>query len=112
MLTGRLISSEVSPRTTPSEITEAVYAMQDGEFQVVQTQFGWHVLQRLAPATLVEVEAEVEAEIRENLLLVQKGNAGQAWLVELRNAAQVTLTDGHGVWNTNFGSVVTPDFTG
>ncbi len=108
MLTGRLISSKVSPRTTPSEITEAVYAMQDGEFQVVQTQFGWHVLQRLAPATLVEVEAE----IRENLLLVQKGNAGQAWLVELRNAAQVTLTDGYGVWNTKFGSVVTPDFAG
>lgn len=108
MLTGRLISSKVSPRTTPSEITEAVYAMQDGEFQVVQTQFGWHVLQRLAPATLVEVEAE----IRENLLLVQKGNAGQAWLVELRNAAQVTLTDGYGVWNPKFGSVVTPDFTG
>lgn len=67
------------------DIVDAINGMADGEFSVVESQFGWHVLQRLAPPTL----AEVEPEIRANLLLVRKANAGQAWLAEIRAAADV-----------------------
>lgn len=84
------------------EMVDAVTAMQDGEFAVVQTQYGWHVLQRIAPATL----PEVQDEIRTNLLLVRQANAGQEWLGQLRDAAQVTLAAGSGAWNIEFGAVV------
>ncbi|MBA2552547.1 MAG: peptidylprolyl isomerase [Geodermatophilaceae bacterium] len=84
------------------DIVDAINGMADGEFSVVESQFGWHVLQRLAPPTL----AEVEPEIRANLLLVRKANAGQAWLTEIRAAADVALTPGYGAWDTQFGAVV------
>jgi len=58
------------------EMVQALSGMQDGEYAVVQTQYGWHVVQRITPATL----QEVETEIRDNLLLVQQANAGQEWL--------------------------------
>lgn len=90
------------------EIVEAIGDMRDGELTVVRSQFGWHVLQRLAPPTL----PEVEAEIREKLLLNQQADAGQAWLAEIRAEALVSLSPGYGVWNTTYGAVVSPDFTG
>lgn len=86
------------------EIVAAVNSIQDGEFVVFQSQFGWHVLERLAPATLVEVENE----IRTSLLLERQATEGQEWLQGLRAAAAVTLAPGHGVWDTEFGAVVMP----
>ncbi len=90
------------------EIVQAIEGMQDGGFTVVRTQFGWHVLQRLAPPTL----PAVEAEIREKLLLNRQATVGQDWLAEIRAAALVSLSSGYGVWNTEYGAVVSPDFTG
>lgn len=84
------------------QMVEALAGMQDGEFAVVQTQFGWHVVQRIAPATL----EEVESEIRDNLLLLRQASAGQEWLKTLRDAAVVTLAPGYGTWDTTFGAVV------
>lgn len=84
------------------EMVQALSGMQDGEYAVVQTQYGWHVVQRITPATL----QEVETEIRDNLLLVQQANAGQEWLASIRAAAVVTLESGFGVWDTEFGAVV------
>lgn len=87
------------------EVVDAIGDMQDGEYRVVRTQFGWHVIRRLPVPTL----AEVEPEIRANLLLAAKASAGQEWLTEIRSAATVTLEPGYGVWDTQFGAVVDPD---
>lgn len=86
------------------EVVEAINGMQDGEYSIVQTQFGWHVIQRLAPPSL----ADVEPEIRQGQLLIQMGTVGQEWIAQLRAAAQVGLTEGFGVWDTQFGAVVAP----
>lgn len=98
----------VSDGAQVAEIVAAINGMADGEFSVVRTQFGWHVIQRLPAATLTEVEPE----IRNNLLLNRMGTAGQEWISQLRAAAAVTLEDGYGVWNTQFGAVVSPEATG
>lgn len=86
------------------EVVEAISGMQDGEYSIVQSQFGWHVIQRLSPASLVDVEQE----IRDNQLLIAMGEAGQQWIGELRASASVVLTDGFGAWDTQFGAVVAP----
>lgn len=84
------------------ELVAAVNSIEEGGFAVVQTQYGWHVIQRLAPATL----AEAEAEIRASLLLERQATAGQEWLRTLRDAATITLAPGYGVWDTEYGAVV------
>lgn len=87
------------------EVVDAIGEMQDGEYRVVRTQFGWHVILRLP----VPTQADVEPEIRANLLLASKASAGQEWLTGIRAAATVSLQPGYGVWDTQFGAVVDPD---
>ncbi|MDP8968921.1 MAG: peptidylprolyl isomerase [Actinomycetota bacterium] len=81
---------------------QAVFAAQPGQFVgPVPTEFGYHVLQVLAPPPLDEVEDELRNQVLEQRQMQEL----RAWLSEQARQAHVTVNPRFGVWDPTAGQV-------
>ena len=88
------------------DVAEAVYAAEDGEIVgPVETQFGFHVIERLAPPPMEEVEDEVRDAAEGDAELF----AINAWVAERLEETDVVVNPRFGTWNAEQGAVQPSD---
>jgi parvulin-like peptidyl-prolyl isomerase len=98
---------EVMPDTLVPEFEQAVTEAEDGEVVgPVQTQYGFHVIQRLASPPPHSI---VDEGIREQLLEQERANAFQSFVAEQRQKAAVAINPRFGQWNPETGQIETAD---
>ncbi len=84
------------------DFTEAVYEADEGEVVgPVETQFGFHVIERLEPPPL----DEVEDEIREAAEADAESFAVTSWVTEQLEGTEVVVNPRFGSWNAEQGAV-------
>lgn len=97
---------EIAPGQTVPEFEEALTAAAEGEVVgPVQTQFGFHVIERLAAPT----QEEAEEQIREQLRSEEEAGVVEEWLLEQNAAAEVTVNPRLGAWDAETGQVTPVD---
>lgn len=85
---------------------EAALAAEPGEVVgPVQTEFGWHVIEVLAPPPLEDVRADLEASLRQQ----QAQGDAQALTQEIAIAAEVEVNPRFGRWDASTGQVLPSD---
>ncbi len=84
------------------DFAEAVFEAEDGEIVgPVETQFGYHVIERLTPPELAEVEDEVRAAAeadRDDLAI-------ETWVTGLLEDSEVEVNPRFGAWSAEIGQV-------
>ena len=94
---GPIVEGQFDP-----DFTQAVHDAEDGEVVgPVETQFGFHVIQRLEPPPLEEVEDEV----REAAEADADSFAVSAWIGERLEQTEVVVNPRFGSWNAEQGAV-------
>jgi parvulin-like peptidyl-prolyl isomerase len=90
----------VSRGSMVAEFEQALFAATRGEVVgPVQTQFGFHVIQRLPEPPL----GEVQGQIKEELLQQRRGEAFSNFFAEQRAKAKVQVNPQFGVWDPSSG---------
>lgn len=93
-----------------AEFEDALFSAEDGEVVgPVETQFGFHIIERIAKPDLNEVEDQIRGQLEQ----MRGGEAEQAfgelfseWVME----AEVTIHDpAYGEWDAENGVIVPPD---
>jgi parvulin-like peptidyl-prolyl isomerase len=98
---------EVQPNTLVPEFEQAMTRAGEGEIVgPVKTQYGFHVIQRLASPP---PHAIVDSGLREQLLERERANAFQAFVEEQRRKASVAINPRFGTWNPETGRIETRD---
>jgi parvulin-like peptidyl-prolyl isomerase len=85
---------------TVVEFDKLAFALKVNEIsKPVKTQFGWHVIEALSPATEAKTKplSEVKDTIRETLLSQKKTDAFTTWLEALKKeyAGKITYAKGY-----------------
>jgi parvulin-like peptidyl-prolyl isomerase len=82
------------------EFEQALFAAKQGEVVgPVQTQFGFHVIQRLPEPPF----GEVQAQLKDSLLQQRRGQAFSDFLTQQRAKAKVEVNPRFGVWEPSSG---------
>ncbi len=99
----------VQPGTTVPEFEEALFAAEEGEIVgPTQSEFGFHVIQRMEKPALSEVEEELRSQLDQQTR--QEGEtAFQQFLTERMQEAEVEVASGYGEWDAEQGRVVSDD---
>lgn len=94
---------------TVPEFEEALFGAEEGELVgPVQSDFGFHVIERLAKPVLAEVADEIRAGLEQQV--AQEGQlAFQQFVTERIQAAEVEVDPAFGTWDSEVGQVVPPD---
>jgi parvulin-like peptidyl-prolyl isomerase len=91
------------PDSFVAEFAEALTAAEvDVPTEPVESEFGFHVI------LLREDELPTEDEVVEALTAQGVGEATNAWFIEQVEAAEVTVDESYGTWQTNPPQVVAP----
>jgi len=99
---------EITRGQTVPEFEEAIFAAEEGDVVgPVETQFGFHIIEITGKET--PALADVEDEIREELLAPQRQEAVQTWLREQTEAAEIEVNPRFGEWDPESGQVTTGD---
>lgn len=99
----------VQPGTTVPEFEDALFDAEDGELVgPVQSDFGFHVIERLDKPALTEVEDELRATLEEQAAQEGQGALG-AFLTERMQEADVQVDPYFGQWDAETGQVVPDD---
>lgn len=94
---GPITSEQFDP-----DFAEAVFEAEDGEIVgPVETQFGYHVIERVAPPEL----AEVEEEVREAAEADRDSLAIETWATGLLEDGDVEVNPRFGAWRAEVGQV-------
>lgn len=89
------------------QFEEAIFGAKEGEVVLVQTQFGWHVVEVLERQTTTLQEAT--PELRRGALQAQRQERVQALLQETAEEIGVTVNPRFGTWNPETGQVEPED---
>ncbi|MGH8906893.1 MAG: peptidylprolyl isomerase [Egibacteraceae bacterium] len=95
---------QVVPGQLVAEFEKAVDAAADGEIVgPVETQYGFHVIQRLGPRP---PHSQVDASIRERLLERRRAQVFEAFVQEQRDKSAVEVNPRFGQWDPETGHIV------
>lgn len=99
----------VQPGTTVPEFEEALFAAEEGEIVgPTQSEFGFHVIQRMEKPALTEVEDDLRAQLDQQNM--QEGQtAFQEFFTQRMQEAEVEVASGYGEWDAEQGRVVSDD---
>lgn len=99
----------VQPGTTVPEFEDALFEADEGEVVgPVESQFGFHVIQRLDKPELAEVEEEIRTQLEQ--LSMQEGQmAFQQFINEQMQAAEIEVDPHYGTWSSEMGQVMPDD---
>lgn len=99
----------VQPGMTVPPFEEALFAAEEGELVgPVQSDFGFHVIERLEKPALEEVAGEIRTNLEQQG--AQEGQmAFQQFVSEQMQAADVEVDPAFGTWDAETGQVVPPD---
>nr|WP_246221484.1 peptidylprolyl isomerase [Phytoactinopolyspora mesophila] len=99
----------IQPGMTVTEFEEALFAADEGEVVgPVQSDFGYHVIQRLEKPEFEEVQDELRANLEQ--VSMQEGQmAFQDFITEQLQAADVDVDPEYGEWNAEMGQVMPDD---
>lgn len=99
---------QITRGQTVPEFEEAVFAAEEGDLVgPVETQFGFHIIEVTGKET--PQLADVEEEIRDELLAPQRQEAVQSWLQEQVEGAEIEVNPRFGEWDADAGQVTTGD---
>ncbi|CAN5127248.1 peptidylprolyl isomerase [soil metagenome] len=99
----------VAPGQTVPEFEEALFAAEEGEVVgPVESEFGFHVIERTPAPEL----ADVEEEIRAGLEATAGGQEFEEFVTAQRAEVEVTVNPRFGVWDPEQGMVVPEDALG
>jgi parvulin-like peptidyl-prolyl isomerase len=97
---------EVVPGQFVAEFERAVVQAHDNAIiGPVKTQYGFHIIQRLATPPLHSI---VDASLREKLLEARQAQAFQAFVLQERRKSSVQLSPRFGKWDPETGQIVPP----
>jgi parvulin-like peptidyl-prolyl isomerase len=85
------------------QFEEAIFGTEEGEVVLVQTQFGWHVVEVLERQTTTLAEAT--PELRRTALQAQRQERVQELLQETADELGITVNPRFGTWNPETGQV-------
>lgn len=99
----------VQPGATVPAFEEALFAAEEGELVgPVESEFGFHVIQRLEKPPLEDVEEEIRNQL-ENQTMQEGRAAFQQFITERRQDAEVEVNSRFGEWSAETGEVVPDD---
>jgi parvulin-like peptidyl-prolyl isomerase len=99
----------VQPGTTVPEFEDALFDADEGELVgPVQSDFGFHVIERLEKPALTDVEDQLRATLEEQAAQEGQGALG-AFLTERMQEADVQVDPYFGQWDAETGQVVPDD---
>ncbi len=79
----------ISPGQTVPEFEAAMNKLQPGQMGVVQTQFGWHLIQVLERRNTDVSEQQKRQQARSSIAALRSDELYQDWLRQLRDRAFV-----------------------
>jgi foldase protein PrsA len=99
----------VQPGMTVPEFEEALFGADEGELVgPVQSDFGFHVIERLEKPALEDVAEEIRANL-EQQASQEDQMAFQQFITERMSSADIQVDPAFGTWDAETGQVVPPD---